>query len=343
MANLTSSERYRGAATGAFVGDALAMPAHWYYDRAAIRSDYGVLDVYRAPRRLHPDSVLSRRDYKADDEEADILGEDRVFWGAQSIHYHQHLRPGENTLNLKLLRVALDQLFVQNQYDRARYADRYVNYMRTPSEHHDTYLEACHRGFFRNLRSGTPAGDCAVEERHIGGMVAVVPLYAALRVLGSQDADARTAVLEHVSVTHRGELITDAANTLLTVASELWDGATIRESIDLHTRKQDLPYLGDPVARLATRADEQVIGPLYGSACDLPESLPATFYLAWKYFDSPRRGLVANTMVGGDNCHRGAVLGSLIGLTQGPEVFPENWRTGLLGHIPVEQGKKLQR
>lgn len=39
--------RIRGALWGMFVGDALAMPAHWYYDVAALQRDFGVIRHYR--------------------------------------------------------------------------------------------------------------------------------------------------------------------------------------------------------------------------------------------------------------------------------------------------------
>ena len=339
MAYLTPNDRYTGAAIGAFIGDALAMPAHWYYDRAAIRRDYGVIDGYCAPRRLHPDSVLSRPDFKVGPEEADIIGDDLVFWGTQNVHYHQRLRPGENTLNLKLLHNALELVYGPGGYDRATYVDRYVEILRMPSEHHDTYLESCHREFFRNLRSGVPRGECAVDERHIGGLVSAVPLYIALRSTGSDDIRARETAVAHVTVTHKGTMVRDAATTLLTLASELAEGASLQQTIDGHLARQDLPYLGKPFAKLASRPDAEVIGPLYSPSCDIPESLPATLYLARKYADSPRRGLVANVMVGGDNCHRGAVLGALIGLSRGPSVFPEDWRLGLIAEIPTAQAE----
>ena len=31
---------------GSLVADALAMPVHWYYDTAALRRDYGVVDRF---------------------------------------------------------------------------------------------------------------------------------------------------------------------------------------------------------------------------------------------------------------------------------------------------------
>jgi ADP-ribosylglycohydrolase len=45
--------------------------------------------------------------------------------------------------------------------------------------------------------------------------------------------------------------------------------------------------------------------------------MPAALYLVWKYHDDFTAGITANAMVGGDNCHRGAVVGSLLGAACG--------------------------
>lgn len=334
MQTLTPAARGAGAATGAFIGDALAMPAHWYYDRAAIRADYGVVDTYHAPRRLHPSSILWRSTYEPTEPEFDILGDERMFWGKRDIHYHQHLRPGENTLNLKLLRAALEELSAHGEYRQDVWIDRYLDFMRSPADHRDTYVEECHRGFFMNLRSGLPPEKCAVKEKHIGGLVPVVPLYAALRTLGAAHDAARRTVHDHVALTHGGELVREAVSNLLAVAEQVWSGEPLREIIERHAGAQDLRFLTGPVSRLVSEPDEKVVGGVWSTACYLDESLPATFFLALKYADSPRRALIANTMVGGDNCHRGAVLGALLGLAGGPEVFPAEWRNGLVGSVP---------
>ena len=39
-------DRLRGALAGMFIGDALAVPAHWYYNRDELLRDYGVLTTY---------------------------------------------------------------------------------------------------------------------------------------------------------------------------------------------------------------------------------------------------------------------------------------------------------
>ena len=325
----TARSRYHGALLGACIGDALAMPAHWFYDTGELERTFGRVDRYLAPPPSHPGSILWRSTYGPTEPEFDILGDQRRYWGKRGVHYHQFLAPGENTLNAKLLRLVLDQVEAAHRYDRDRYLAAYQEFMLNPAAHRDTYVEECHRGFFENLRRGHKPEKAAVQEKHIGGMVAVIPLYAALRLYGYADQDARQAVLSHVQVTHAGQKIAEAAGTLLSLAAELWDGTPLRESLTTHLKRQDLPYLVGPILRQAELAPEQVLGRVYSTACYLDGAMPSTFYLALRYADDPAEALIANTMAGGDNCHRGAVLGALLGLDGGAARFPEHWRTGL--------------
>src|SRR5450755_3914402 len=85
----TDRDRARGALWGMFIGDALAMPVHWYYDRAALRRDYGLVLDYVEPRNPHPGSILWRSQYRARNERGDILREQAKFWGRRDVHYHQ--------------------------------------------------------------------------------------------------------------------------------------------------------------------------------------------------------------------------------------------------------------
>ena len=67
---------------GALVADALAMPVHWYYDRIALKRDYGRVDRFLSPRSPHPDSILHRSIYVPFSPEADILHDQARFWGS---------------------------------------------------------------------------------------------------------------------------------------------------------------------------------------------------------------------------------------------------------------------
>lgn len=75
--------------------------------------------------------------------------------------------------------------------------------------------------------------------------------------------------------------------------------------------------------------DGRVVDSHFSSACYIDKAFPASLYLAWKYADSFRNGIIANTNIGGDNCHRGAVVGALLGAAGGLKSIPEQWIQGL--------------
>jgi ADP-ribosylglycohydrolase len=322
------------AATGARIGDALAMPAHWYYDTRALAAEFGRIDSYLDPPARHPDSILWRSRYEPREPEFDILGDQRRYWGVRGVHYHRNLSAGENTLNVQLMNLALALVDEYGRYDRREFIARYRAFMVNPAEHRDTYVEECHRGFFENLKRGIAPERAAVAEKHIGGMVPVVPLYARMRALGHSHDTSRETVHQHVSVTHAGRMIEIAADTLIEIAREVVDDAgdsppgteTLASILGTHLQRQDLEYLRGPIARLAASEEpSRVIGRTFSPACYLDGALPATFYLVLRYADRPSEGLIENVMVGGDSCHRGAVLGALFGLAGGVTVFPETW------------------
>jgi hypothetical protein len=47
-----------GALWGIFIGDALAMPAHWYYDVELLKEDYGTIGHYVAPKPKHATNFI---------------------------------------------------------------------------------------------------------------------------------------------------------------------------------------------------------------------------------------------------------------------------------------------
>ena len=111
---------------GSLAADALAMPVHWYYDRASLRADYGEVDHFRAPRNPHPGSILWRSSYQAPNARGDILREQAQFWGQRGIHYHQFLAAGENTLNFKLAAELFRQVRERGDYDPDIWLECYI-------------------------------------------------------------------------------------------------------------------------------------------------------------------------------------------------------------------------
>jgi len=315
--------RQKGAILGMFIGDALAMPVHWYYDRQALYRDYGHVTGYQAPRNPHPDSILWRSVYSGT---ADILHDQRKYWGRHGIHYHQFLKAGENTLNLKLCALLIGTLIENGTYDSDVYLERYIDFMVTPGRHKDTYVEEVHRHFFTHYANGTPPRSCGVVEKHISGIIGMIPLI----VYYADNPDtARRLAFQHLRLTHLGDRMSIAGDLIVDILLPVLNGASLKDTLFDKIKRQDNPLLGFPFFRWLADPDETVIGRRLSSACYVEDALPATIYLALKYSHDPAQGLVANTNLGGDNAGRGAVLGALLGAANGSQAFPESWVDGL--------------
>jgi ADP-ribosyl-[dinitrogen reductase] hydrolase len=323
---LSNESRCRGALYGLFIGDALAMPVHWYYDTSALRRDYGRVTDYLAPKNPHPESILWRSSYRPLNEKGDILHDQVQYWGKRGIHYHQFLQAGENTLNLKLCTLLMDSLNAKKGYSSDDYLKRYIAFMTTPRSHRDTYVEEYHRHFFTNYAAGKNPHQCGVMEKHIGGLVGLVPIVLFYR---HSPTRAREAALEHLSLTHMGQKMTTAAGVLIHLLLEVISGKALREVLLEQIRDQKNPFYGFPYREWLNESDEKVVGQRLSTACYVEDSVPSVLYLALKYHDDPEKGLIVNTNLGGDNVHRGAVLGALLGAANGLEAFPSRWVKGL--------------
>ena len=102
------------------------------------------------------------------------------------------------------------------------------------------------------------------------------------------------------------------------------------DPLDLFVKAASVVPGGD-IRRFLTEADDDapilkrvsedsaVIGNTYSPACYITDSWPGVCYLAARYYRSPETALLVNTNLGGENAHRGSVLGSLVGLASGEQ------------------------
>ena len=63
--------------------------------------------------------------------EKDILENQIKYWGIKGIHYHQLLRAGENTLNLKLACELYKTIIKNGEFDLNDWLTRYAEVMTT--------------------------------------------------------------------------------------------------------------------------------------------------------------------------------------------------------------------
>ncbi len=344
-------DRWRGALWGMFVGDALAMPVHWYYDVAALQQDFGIVRDFQTPKDFHPNSIMplaSTGNAGRGSQEGEVVGSvilqgKKHLWGRRHRHYHEGLQAGDNTLNLLCVRVLMRSINKLGRYDADDFLREYIALMTTADSHRDTYAESYHRAFFANYSQGVPPEECAGAENHdtasIGGLVGLPPVIMAAVQAGDAGAIDRT-LLQHLRLTHRSATLERYALALGQLLPRLLqDPQPQIEPLVCQAAES----LGFPVAKVVEQVNRErlddlhVIGAMLSPACYIEHSFPAVLYLAARYADDFEAALIANTNVGGDNCHRGAILGALLGAAVGYQAIPDRWLRGLRNRDALEQ------
>ena len=318
-------EIYKNSMLGSLAADALAMPVHWYYDTQKLDRDYGRLTSYMAPQNPHSDSILWRSRYIPRNARGNILHDQVKYWGQREVHYHQFLAAGENTINYQLGKELYLTILEYGAYDSDKWLARYIECMLDGGWHKDTYLEEYHRAFFDNYAKGLAPIDSGIDDLHIGGLSHVPCLLSGLTERGVVDLDEQLLLVEkHVRLTHRNQHVSEAAAAMTHILYSLREGLDLRKALDSHAKPWASAGQFDTWTHFS---DRTVIGRQLTMACYLPESFTASLYLCWKYAEDFSAGIIANAHCGGDNCHRGAVVGALLGAANG---VPKKWIQGLI-------------
>ena len=332
-------QRARAGLQSLYVGDSLAMPVHWYYNPMDILKAFpgGIQQLEDAPAH-HPSSIMSLhstakggRGAQAAGTGKEIVGEvilkgKRSFWGVPNQHYHQGMKAGENTLNAHCARVVTRSLTAAGRhYDKARFLTDYIDFMTAdPPRHPDTYAESYHRGFFANLESGKAPDRCGAvthDTPSVGGLVMLGPIAIAGFLQKHSLKTVQDLCRQHLSLTHPDAFLAGISDAFVQLVETLIfrkNGGTPQPFIADTARRS----MGIDLKRLAAkvRSDHEVAGGRYSTACYITDSWPVILYLAYRYADDLNAALLANTNLGGDNVHRGAVLGLLLGLATGRTV-----------------------
>merc|ERR1711907_652786 len=190
------ADRIMGALFGMLIGDALAMPTHWFYggERQVAATYSGRLQGYVAPTTHLQGSIMSKSNTGGGGRggfNGDVIG---------SVIFHG-MKPGENTLEGVLARRVINITGRSGGFDRQTILEDYINFMTTPHTHNDTYCGTCHRMFFANYAAGLPAEQCPDNDRHnvdtADSIVTTIPV----ALTDSEDDTASQHVKDMVSLT----------------------------------------------------------------------------------------------------------------------------------------------
>ncbi len=324
--------RVRAALQCLFIGDALSMPVHWFYRPADIVKAFppAGIDRMQAAPDHHPGSIMSLHSTsgggRGTQTGVPVVGEvilkgRAARWNQPNMHYHYGMLAGENTLNAWCARLLLRWITDSRAYQVDDWLQTYVNFMTAdPPQHPDTYAESYHRSFFANFAAGLRLRQCGAlthDTPSMGALVTVAPL--ALALLPAVPLLRVQAICrQHVWSTHPDDLLMPVVDAYVELMSRLMEHDS-DEDIAGSLCAAAAVVKGGKIDRflLSRKSDAEVVGGHYSLACYITDSWPSVCYLAARHHRHPKRGLLANTNLGGENAHRGAVLGTLLGLASG--------------------------
>ena len=347
-------QRVKAALVNLFVGDSLSMPVHWFYnpgDIIKVFGKHGITGLEAAPDK-HPSSIMSLhsttgggRARGLKKRAPEIVGEvilkgRRHLWGRANGHYHHGMQAGDNTLNAWWARLLINHTQAFNKYQTEEWAQAYIDFMTAdPPSYPDTYAESCHRGFFANWAANEPPLSCGAvthDTPSMGALVTVAPL--ALALIGSGHSLEQTCAVcrEHVWLTHPDKGLLKVVDAYVTLLHSLLE----RDDHDCGTElfvQAAAVISGTRLSKLLDSkvADNYVVGRTYSLACYITDSWPSVCFLAAKYHNDVQRALLTNTNLGGENAHRGSVLGTLVGLASGN--YPQDWYNQLTLHAELDR------
>ncbi len=343
MSDAASAERLRdraaGAVMGAFIGDALALGPHWYYDLDALRADYGPwIDDYTAP----------------------LPG-----------HYHAGLKAGDPSQAGILLDLTLRSLVARGGYDEADFCRRldevfFPQLDGTPMAGPGGYTSQSIREAWRKrVVEGRPWGQCggnADTTEAAERIVAIAVRYA------RQPAELAAAVGRNAALTQTDGTVLAMTVAFGAVLGMLVEGhaldAGLSGTLMARVKSGALPFHAvtsgnleaprpgaeaDPAGRFPS--PDALLGPsniaraaldpdvriepawkaslVYGLPCAVYHQLPAAYYLAARFGTDFEPAVLHAVNGGGQNLARAMLTGALVGARCGLSGIPRRFIDGL--------------
>ena len=334
-------QRVSSALVNLFVGDSLSMPVHWFYNPGDIIRLFGKSGISKlepAPE-THPSSIMAlhsttgggragKRENAQQVVGDVILKGRRHLWGRPNGHYHHGLKAGDNTLNAWWARRLINHLTEHKHYATEVWVQDYIDFMTAdPPAHPDTYAESCHRGFFANLAAGKAPLQCGAvthDTPSMGALVTVAPLALALLGSGKALEEVSACCQAHVWLTHPDKLLSNVVDAYVTLLHTLLNRPEQPFDTQPFVKAGNVIH-GTRIDKLldSNKPDNAVVGRIYSLACYITDSWPSVCFLAARYHNDVPRALLTNTNLGGENAHRGSVLGTLVGMAAGSH--PQHW------------------
>ena len=340
MSDTSIQDRAAGAIMGAFVGDALALGPHWYYDLDELRREYG----------------------------AWITG----YTDPKPGRYHAGLKAGQLSQAGFILKLLLSSLVERDGYDEADFCRRVDEELLplldgTPVSGPGGYTSQSIRELWRRRvqqklpwgQTGGHADDTEAIERTLALAVRYArhPAQLASAVTGNTVLTQSDAAIVAMTVAYGAVLGMLVQGHALNghLSGKLMRLVNKGELPFHHITSENLqpPRPGDPdppraglfaspdalltpsyMAAAAADPDIRIepawkVSIVYGMPCAIYHQLPAVYYLAARFHDDFESALLHAVNGGGQNQARAMLTGALVGAQVGLSRIPQRFLDGL--------------
>ena len=276
-------------------------------------------------------------------------------------HYHNGLEAGENTLGANLVRVLIRSVIKNGEYNQDAFLDDFISFMTTPGKNTDTYSEVYIRDWFENYSKGQNPELCAPSQHDrwsIGSHGGIIrPLILALSAQSSYDGVG--IAVDHQNLTHRSQNVSSALSQLVPLLFDLINDDSPMDALDNATQNislvkihgaelskkyaaamgpRNIPkdkmwkihteFTDEHLSEILPKAtDENMITTRFATSCYPEHGIPLILYFLFKNNFDFKKSILDNANAGGDNVHRGMILGVLAGASS--EEISEDLKTAL--------------
>ncbi|HHO77218.1 MAG TPA: ADP-ribosylglycohydrolase family protein [Deltaproteobacteria bacterium] len=285
-------EQAQAMVMASFVGDSLALGAHWIYSTTKIAKDIGRMEDYRKP-------------------------------GEGS--YHPTKDKGEFTHYGDQAFVLLESLAEKKDFDLEEFSLKW----REMFKDYTGYIDQATKGTLLNISNGASPMESGSSSNDIAGAARIAPLVYCLRndpdILVSS-ARAQTAM------THRDPDTVGSSEFFARIAHCILTGGSPSMSITEVTDKyfKDTPIAVWVEKGIESKGHDSVETiRAFGQSCHTPDAFPGIIHLITKYEGDLKEALIQSVIAGGDSAARSMIVGMILGAHLGMEAIPEAWIFGL--------------
>jgi ADP-ribosyl-[dinitrogen reductase] hydrolase len=330
-------DRIVGSIMGCFVGDALGLGCHWYYDFNDLWKDCGTwVDDYLDPKPFSSTNM-------------------------SYIHKHRYdmgVRAGYNSQTGQLIQILLESVAGKGEFDVEDYTLRLDNFFKKidGSALSGRFTDRAVREAWNarekgvtwqspEIGSGTSTSDAGQYAIVLAGLYRnpsqlAGKAYQLSRLWYNDPAFISYHVVYALIVQGiiNGILIEEMCDYLIEIGvgfidnyiSSYDDLTLMAYALDLVQRPNILPL-----------QDDRFISRVYGPDCHSAHLFPAAYYLAFKYAKNFENAILFATNSGGNNMARAALTGGLTGAMTGINSIPKRFISGLKDKEKPDNGNYL--